>query len=151
MIQHEVSSATGVARGRVCWSVTFQWAPGGEHALFDYDPIPSPITTSDSPPLGTTRDLIHPWWFCRADASSQADSTNPYCARDFRMQIFSCIPLDLIADFHPSETFPRGWFCKSCGMINIQEFFRHQICQSTMCRVGLFASPYGRMTESQQV
>ena len=66
------------------------------------------------------------------------------------MQVFSYIPLDLLAEFQPSESFPRGWFCKSCGMINIQEFFRHQMCQSTKCGVGLFVSSYVCMTEIQK-
>ncbi|KAG8221190.1 hypothetical protein J3R82DRAFT_2755 [Butyriboletus roseoflavus] len=133
VIQHDVSSTTGVIQGRVCWSVTFQWAPGGEEELFDCNRAPSSDVTSDSAQLDTTRDLLHPWWFDPTDTSSQADNTAPYRPRDLRMHFVSFIPLDLLADFHPSESFPRGWFCKSCGMINIQEFFRHQICQSTMC------------------
>ncbi|KAH0836906.1 hypothetical protein J3R83DRAFT_8721 [Lanmaoa asiatica] len=131
--QHDVSPTTGVIQGRVCWSITLQWAPGGEDALFNCDPAPSSDVTSDSKPLETTRDLLHPWWFDPTDVLSQTDSTNPYRPRDLREHFSSFMSLDLLADFHPSESFPLGWFCKSCGMINIQEFFRHQICRSTMC------------------
>lgn len=147
MIQRGVSSTDGVIQGRVCWSVTLQWAPGGEGALFDGDPALSANVTSDSAPLDTATDLLHPWWFDPTDTLSQVNDTTPYRPRDLRMQFFSFIPLDLLADFHPSESFPRGWFCKSCGMINIQEFFRHQICQSTMCGVSLPVFLYVWMTE----
>ncbi|KAF8550734.1 hypothetical protein OG21DRAFT_1513652 [Imleria badia] len=129
-----VPFTTGLVQGQVCWSVTLQWAPGGEDALFSCDSAPSSDMTSDSAPVVTTRDLLHPWWFDPMDTPSQVDSTTPYRPRDLKMQFFSFIPLDLLAEFHPSESFPRGWFCKSCGMINIQVYFRHQICQSTACR-----------------
>lgn len=151
MIGHDISSATGVVQGRVCWNVTLQWAPGGEDALFDCDPAPSSDMTSDSASLNTTRDLLHPWWFDPTGTLSQADNTNSEPRRDLRMQFHSFIPLDLLADFHPSESFPRGWFCKSCGMINIQEFFRHQICQSATCGVSLLVLLYGWMAEYLQV
>lgn len=147
MLQHDDSSPTGVVRGRVRWRVTLQWAPGGEDALFECGPTPSSDMISDSVPVDTTRDLLHPWWFDPTNTLSQADDTTPYRPRDLRMQFFSIIPLDLLADFHPSESFPRGWFCKSCGMINVQEFFRHQICQSTMCAVSLLVYLHVWMTE----
>lgn len=134
--QYDVSSTTGFVQGRVCWSVTLQWAPGGEDALVDCYPTRSSDVTSDLAPVDT-RDLLHPWWFDPTDTLSHAENTSPYRPRDLQMQFFSFIPLDFLAEFHPSESFPRGWLCKSCGMINVQEFFRHQLCQSTVCRVSL--------------
>ncbi|KAG2046897.1 hypothetical protein BDR06DRAFT_144182 [Suillus hirtellus] len=47
---------------------------------------------------------------------------------------FSFLPLDLLASFRPSECFPRGWYCRDCGMLNAQRYFRHQICQSSTCK-----------------
>ncbi|KAF8141332.1 hypothetical protein EV363DRAFT_1391802 [Boletus edulis] len=107
VIRHDVSPTTGLVQGRVCWSLT----------LHD-----------------TTKDIPHPWWSDPTDTPSQTDKATLYRPRDLTLQFFSFIPLDFLAEFHPSESFPRGWFCKSCGMINIQVFFRHQICQSTRCR-----------------
>ncbi|KAG6381858.1 hypothetical protein JVT61DRAFT_472 [Boletus reticuloceps] len=134
VIRHDVSPTTGLVQGRVCWSLTLQWAPGGEDALLDCNSAPSPNMTSDSVPSDTTRDISHPWWSDPTDTPSQTDKATLYRPRDLRLQFFSFIPLDFLAEFHPSESFPRGWLCKSCGMINIQVFFRHQICQSTRCR-----------------
>ncbi|KAG9308048.1 hypothetical protein JVU11DRAFT_12615 [Chiua virens] len=127
-----VPSATGLVQGQVCWSVTLQWAPGGEEALFD-EGLSSDMM-SDMTSFQTTKDLSHPWWFDPTYALSQVDNNTPFRPRDLRMQYFSYLPLDLLADFHPSESFPRAWFCKLCGLINPQLLFRHQICQSTMCR-----------------
>jgi hypothetical protein len=137
VVQYNDPSSTGIVQGKVCWSVTLHWAPGGEDALFDCHPAMSSDMTVDSVAPENTRDLLHPWWLDPTNPSSQTDEIIPHCQTDLRMQFYSFLPLDLIAEFHPSEAFPRGWFCKSCGMINIQLFFRHQICQSSACGVGL--------------
>lgn len=144
MVQHGVSPTTGLVQGRVCWSVTLQWAPGGEDALFDCASTPSSNPTPELAPDDTTKDLLHPWWLDPSDMSSQANNPIAFRPRDLRMQFFSFIPLDLLAEFHPSESFPRGWFCKLCGMLNIQVYFRHQICQSTTCRVSLLVCLLGQ-------
>ncbi|KIK90494.1 hypothetical protein PAXRUDRAFT_151821 [Paxillus rubicundulus Ve08.2h10] len=125
--------------GRVRWHVTLEWAPGGETALFagGADRLSSSDMVDGGLALPDSReDLSHPWWLSSVEleVSSQANTAAPYRPRDLRMHYFSYLPLDLLAEFHPSESFPRGWYCEKCRMINAQEFFRHQICQSSVCK-----------------
>ncbi|KAF9224259.1 hypothetical protein BS17DRAFT_105572 [Gyrodon lividus] len=140
VIKHAVSSTTGTmqVQGRVRWHVTLEWAPGGEEALFSDDAgLSSPEMVVDNlTPLDSRRNLSHPWWLnsTESDVTSTGNTASPYRPRDLRMHYYSYLPLDLLADFHPSESFPRGWFCRKCGMINAQMFFRHQICQSSACK-----------------
>jgi hypothetical protein len=107
--------------GRVRWRVTLEWAPGGEDGLLE------------NVDVGT-----HPWWIDPTNCPVNKDAgsvTMPYRPRNLSDQYFSFLPLDLLADFKPSEFFPRGWYCRECGMLNAQRFFRHQICQSSRCKV----------------
>ncbi|KAF8839374.1 hypothetical protein BDN67DRAFT_1070101 [Paxillus ammoniavirescens] len=126
-------------KGRVCWHVTLEWAPGGETALFSVDAdrvSSSEIVVDGLASPDSHEDLSHPWWLSgvEPEVSPQANTAAPYRPRDLRMHYFSYLPLDLLAEFHPSESFPRGWFCEKCRMINAQKFFRHQICQSSVCK-----------------
>ncbi|KAG0704566.1 hypothetical protein DFH29DRAFT_910904 [Suillus ampliporus] len=106
--------------GRVRWRLILEWAPGGEDGLSE-----------------NINEKSRPWWIDPIDHPVEKDAGSvkiPYRPRDLSEQYFSLLPLDLLADFKPSEFFPRGWYCRECGMLNGQRCFRHQICQSTRCK-----------------
>ncbi|KAL4065739.1 hypothetical protein V8B97DRAFT_1982678, partial [Scleroderma yunnanense] len=149
-----VDNTNGTVRGAVRWHFDLEWAPGGEEFLLDNTPGEAVR------PAFTTRDISRPWWAQHpsemevlsavesyAEAAEELESETQttddivpkYRPRDIRSHYYSHIALDLLAQFEPSECFPRGWFCRQCGLINIQTLFRHQICQSSVCK----ASPNG--------
>ncbi|KAH7903071.1 hypothetical protein BJ138DRAFT_1107990 [Hygrophoropsis aurantiaca] len=82
---------------RVRWQFTLEWVPGGERALFPESTV-------------TTR----PWWVPpspNASSSESSDMSIVYRPRNLDDQYYSLLPLDLIAQFTPSEFFPRGcWY-----------------------------------------
>ncbi|KAH9971022.1 hypothetical protein BGW80DRAFT_521536 [Lactifluus volemus] len=47
------------------------------------------------------------------------------------------LPLPLLAPFTQKSTatgnFPLGYFCATCGRVNVQRFLRHRICESATC------------------
>lgn len=47
------------------------------------------------------------------------------------------LPLPLLAPFTENSTatgnFPVGYFCATCGRVNVQRFLRHRICESAAC------------------
>lgn len=98
---------------RVRWRLTLEWAPGGEEGL-----------------LENINEKSHPWWIDPVEKEAGSVKTS----RDMNTLYFSFLPLDLLASFKPSECFPRGWYCRDCGMLNAQRCFRHQICQSSTCK-----------------
>lgn len=98
---------------RVRWRLTLEWVPGGEEGL-----------------LEKTNEKLHPWWTSPVEKEARSAKT----PRDLSALYFSFLPLDLLASFKPSEFFPRGWYCRDCGMLNAQRCFRHQICQSSKCK-----------------
>lgn len=98
---------------RVRWHLTLEWVPGGEEGL-----------------LENINEKSYPWWIDPVEKEAGAVKT----PRDLSSLYFSFLPLDLLAGFKPSEYFPRGWYCRDCGMLNAQRCFRHQICQSSRCK-----------------
>ncbi|KAG1897170.1 uncharacterized protein F5891DRAFT_1050741 [Suillus fuscotomentosus] len=98
---------------RVRWRLTLEWAPGGEEGL-----------------LENINEKSHPWWIDPVEKEAGSVKSS----RDMNTLYFSFLPLDLLASFKPSECFPRGWYCRDCGMLNAQRYFRHQICQSSTCK-----------------
>ena len=153
-------SGDGV-RGLVRWHFDLEWAPGGEEFLLDSPPAEAemapPASGATTP---TALDVSFPWWVRpketetnvpsaaerrtlveeREEAEVETMVTPKHRPRDIRLHYYSHIPLDLLAHFEPSEFFPRGWFCRQCGMINTQALFRHQICQSSACKVRYWLS-----------
>ncbi|KAH7910252.1 hypothetical protein BJ138DRAFT_133067 [Hygrophoropsis aurantiaca] len=114
------SVTADAVHGRVRWRFTLEWAPGGERALFPESTV-------------TTR----PWWVppsANASSSENSDISIVYRPRNLDDQYYSLLPLDLIAQFAPSEFFPRGFWCSACGLVNEQKLFRHQICTSSRCQ-----------------
>lgn len=98
---------------RIRWRLTLDWAPGGEEGLSE-----------------NISEKSHPWWIDPVEKEAVPVKTS----RDLSTLYFSFLPLDLLAGFKPSECFPRGWYCRDCGMLNAQRCFRHQICQSSRCK-----------------
>lgn len=98
---------------RIRWRLTLEWVPGGEEGL-----------------LENINQKSHPWWIDPVEEEAGSVKT----PRDLSALYFSFLPLDLLAGFKPSEYFPRGWYCRDCGMLNAQRCFRHQICQSSRCK-----------------
>lgn len=98
---------------RIRWRLTLEWTPGGEEGL-----------------LENINEKSYPWWIDPVE--KEAGSVK--ISRDLSTLYFSFLPLDLLAGFKPSECFPRGWYCRYCGMLNAQRCFRHQICQSSRCK-----------------
>jgi hypothetical protein len=47
------------------------------------------------------------------------------------------LPLPLLAPFSQNSTatghFPLGYYCPTCGRVNVQRFLRHRICESATC------------------
>ncbi|KAG2346028.1 hypothetical protein BDR05DRAFT_960339 [Suillus weaverae] len=102
---------------RVQWRLTLEWALGGEAGL-----------------LENTNGKSHPWWIDPVGYPIEKEAGSVKTPRDLSTLYFSFLPLDLLAGFKPSECFPRGWYCRDCGMLNAQRCFRHQICQSSRCK-----------------
>ncbi|KIJ65344.1 hypothetical protein HYDPIDRAFT_110377 [Hydnomerulius pinastri MD-312] len=139
LLKYSINPTTKAVRGRVRWYTTLEWAPGGEEALLaEIDTnCSSEMIVDDQASHVTRKDLSRPWWSSPTETDGPSvdnEAPIPYRPRDLRMHYYSYLPLDLLADFQPSESFPRGWFCMKCGMINAQKLFRHQICQSSVCK-----------------
>lgn len=98
---------------RIRWRLTLDWAPGGEEGLWK-----------------NINEKSHPWWIDPVEKEAGPVKT----FKDLSALYFSFLPLDLLAGFKPSECFPRGWYCRDCGLLNAQRCFRHQICQSSRCK-----------------
>lgn len=163
IIECEVDDTGGGARGLIRWHFGLEWAPGGEEFLLD-NPAGNPTQPAVSGGAkAVALDISRPWWTgsreTETDAApavgkhSQAEEEEEaevetmvtekaakHPPRDIRLHYYSHIPLDLLAHFEPSEFFPRGWFCRQCGMINTQTLFRHQICRSSTCKVRYLSS-----------
>jgi hypothetical protein len=84
--------------------------------------------------------IVRPWWEPIAEKN---------CSRSLRAEeillehhlSLECsrllLPLPLLAPFTENSTatgnFPVGYFCATCGRVNIQRFLRHRVCESAAC------------------
>jgi hypothetical protein len=71
---------------------------------------------------------VRPWW--EPKKTPQEHLLSLECSR-------LLLPLPLLAPFTENSTatgnFPVGYFCATCGRVNIQRFLRHRICESAAC------------------
>ena len=110
---------------RRTWRFFLEWVPGGEENLRD-----------------DWKQFMLPWWepalFKHPGSSSMLelwpDITNP---KPNLRNSPSLLPNYLVAPFSNISTaagaFPAGYYCKTCGRINVQRFLRHRICEGTTC------------------
>jgi hypothetical protein len=67
---------------------------------------------------------------------SEPTNTSPEQNPSFEYS-HSLLPLPLLAPFTENSTatgyFPIGYFCATCGRVNVQRFLRHQVCESATC------------------
>lgn len=100
------------------WRFSLEWVPGGEDLL------------SDDEHHGYhewSERIMRPWW---EPESMPEHHPNLDCSR-------LLLPLPLLAPFTENSTatgnFPVGYFCATCGRINVQRFLRHRICENATC------------------
>ena len=110
---------------RRSWRFFLEWVPGGEENLRD-----------------DWMQFMSPWWepalFKLPESSSMLklwpDIANP---KPNLRNSPSLLPNYLVAPFSnistAAGTFPTGYYCKTCGRINVQRFLRHRICEGTTC------------------
>ena len=71
---------------------------------------------------------MRPWWELEHVSLEQAP-----CFEGSRL----LLPLPLLAPFTGNSTasgnFPVGYFCATCGRVNVQRFLRHRVCESAAC------------------
>jgi len=155
------ANPTGLIKGNVEWKFRLQWTPGGEESLkhshvHDFHtlgypwwaPLPSQLPTRG---VGYPQQLqveLNP--ILKRDSEDQYSTTPKYriartCHPDYKFrdrpvgELYSnLLPLSLLAPFGPSAmdtTFPRGWYCISCGKLNFQASLRQRKCSSSLCKV----------------
>ena len=71
---------------------------------------------------------MRPWW--------ELEHVSPEQAPSYETSRL-LLPLPLLAPFTSNSTasgnFPVGYFCATCGRVNVQRFLRHRVCESTAC------------------
>jgi hypothetical protein len=74
--------------------------------------------------------IVRPWWESDLEKILLEHHLSLECSR-------LLLPLPLLAPFTENSTaignFPIGYFCATCGRVNIQRFLRHRICESAAC------------------
>lgn len=103
---------------RRAWRFYLEWVPGGEDLLLD---------DGQHDYNEWFEQIVRPWW-------------EPKTLLDHHLSL-ECsrllLPLPLLAPFTENSTatgnFPVGYFCATCGRVNIQRFLRHRICESAAC------------------
>jgi len=101
------------------WRFVLDWVPGGEDLLLDDE--------RDDYREWSLRTM-RPWWEPTHIPPEQIPSFE--CSR-------LLLPLPLLAPFTENSTatghFPVGYFCATCGRVNVQRFLRHRVCESATC------------------
>ncbi|KAH9989923.1 hypothetical protein BJV74DRAFT_448737 [Russula compacta] len=79
---------------------------------------------------------MRPWWEPEPEPvllEQQRLSFSSECSR-------LLLPLSLLAPFTGNSTasgnFPVGYYCATCGRVNVQRFLRHRVCESATCNAG---------------
>jgi hypothetical protein len=117
--------------------------PGGEDQLKDYDQgnydewimnIMQPWWEPELPQRPVQHPLFGP---SQSAASSMPESRHDNILTGPNSRYSYLLPLPLLAPFTENSTatgvFPAGYYCKTCGRINVQRFLRHRICEGTAC------------------
>ncbi|OBZ74135.1 hypothetical protein A0H81_06177 [Grifola frondosa] len=124
--------------GRVRWRFRFEWTPGGESAC----PDPS------------SNIVRSPWWMSNDTCANDPNTASSgHTDGDVEMILhpYTLLPLHLIAAHELSEeqlassssevNVSRGWWCASCGKMNVQQCLRYQKCRK--CKEGNRLLPIG--------
>lgn len=101
------------------WRFSLDWVPGGEDILLDDD---------QDDYREWSRRTMRPWW----------EPEQTLLEQDPSLQFSRLLlPLPLLAPFSENSTasgnFPVGYFCATCGRVNVQRFLRHRVCESSAC------------------
>jgi hypothetical protein len=103
---------------RRIWRFSLEWVLGGEDHLKDDEQ-----GNHDEWKM----HIMRPWW----------EPEHPQQPDKHRRYHHLLLPLDLLAPFTGNSTttgmFPAGYYCTSCGRINVQRFLRHRFCESAAC------------------
>ncbi len=101
------------------WRFSLEWIPGGEDLLLDDE---------QHDHREWFERIMRPWWESENILLRHPPSLE--CSR-------LLLPLPLLAPFTENSTatgnFPVGYFCATCGRVNVQRFLRHRICESATC------------------
>ncbi|KAI0277464.1 hypothetical protein BGY98DRAFT_1097419 [Russula aff. rugulosa BPL654] len=101
---------------RRAWRFYLEWVPGGEDLLLDDE------------------QHGHSEWSERIEPEGRGDSAGTSLSLECSRLL---LPLPLLAPFTENSTatgnFPVGYFCATCGRVNIQRFLRHRVCESAAC------------------
>jgi hypothetical protein len=102
------------------WRFSLDWVPGGEDELLDDE---------QHDYREWSLQIMRPWWELEHISLEQ----NP--SLEYSRLL---LPLPLLAPFTENSTatgnFPVGYFCATCGRVNVQRFLRHRVCESAMCK-----------------
>jgi hypothetical protein len=120
--QVETSSLRSASKTRTMqrtWRFSLEWVPGGEDLLLDDEQHGSNEWSVR---------IMRPWW--EPEDIPLEHHLNMDCSR-------LLLPLPLLAPFTENSTatgnFPVGYFCATCGRVNVQRFLRHRICENATC------------------
>jgi hypothetical protein len=125
------------------WRFSLEWMPGGEDLLLNEE--------LDDDREWSARTM-RPWWepehippeqhlpFVPSQNGAILTLGVPHETVMTRLSLGCArllLPLPLLAPFTQTSTatgnFPLGYFCATCGRVNVQRFLRHRICESATC------------------
>ncbi|KZV65074.1 hypothetical protein PENSPDRAFT_756805 [Peniophora sp. CONT] len=135
----EESTQIGVSTSpntvRRSWAFRLRWIPGGELMLRDEE---DEEEYKDWPAT-----VERPWWETEADISPPSDPNG--AEAEFYGELVSfIIPSGLLATFKTillgESNFPHGFYCRTCGRINVQVSLVRQDCLTATCAASTPAS-----------
>ena len=130
--QVETSPRWGTSKNTLtvqrAWRFSLEWVPGGEDLLLDDE---------QHDYREWSMCIMRPWWEPEPEPvlleEQQRLSFSSECSR-------LLLPLSLLAPFTGNSTasgnFPVGYYCATCGRVNVQRFLRHRVCESATCNAG---------------
>ena len=85
-----------------------------------------------------SEQIVRPWWEPIAQKDFSRKAEDIFLEHNLSLECSRLLlPLPLLAPFTENSTaagnFPAGYFCATCGRVNIQRFLRHRICESVAC------------------
>ena len=136
-------SASNMLTVQCAWRFSLEWIPGGEDLLMDEE--------QDDSREWSVR-IMRPWWepehfqqeqhlSCGPSQNGARPTFGPYHDAVMTQPGLGyarlLLPLPLLAPFTQNSTatgnFPFGYYCATCGRVNVQRFLRHRICESVAC------------------
>lgn len=120
------------------WRFSLEWVSGGEDLVND-DGEDNYVHEGPTRPWWEPEHPQQPDQLPLFGPSQSTASPMPESRHDTKMTgpYRWLLPLPLLAPFTENSTatgnFPAGYYCATCGRINVQRFLRHRICEGAAC------------------